>query len=306
MKSLTCPIISTDSEVDYRKAIRYTFAKGRGANIIFSLGTTGEADYLFLKDKKNLIAIAVDEVGQLRKKFQHNSGRTLELAVGITGRDIDETAELAQYAEQKDADYAVLMPVSITMRKGDYSRKIGPNVRTILNKTKKIKLILYNFPLITGNKNIKTGTWKYFARNPRIVGLKDSSGDRKRAENYIKAAAGNAEVDIGSEILGLKMDTGRIVAGSTNILPVPWNMATFGNRYENDMVARTAEKLVEFQKIYAEDPIGAFKHILFRLGIISSKRMFNEDLTVSSGFARRLNTLLKDKDFQIMHQACLA
>lgn len=301
MKSLTNPVITPENPGDYRRAIRYSAAKGWGPNIIFALGTTGEEYLLSMNRKKFFINVAVDEVGKLKTEFKHNTGRDLELAVGITGKSMDDTLELTEYAKNEGADYLVLKPVQIT-KKGaaGFSRRIGNNVEKVLTKAGDVKVILYNIPQMTDGKNIRTSTWKKLSRDSRIVAIKDSSGESKRIENYLKAADGNAEVYVGDEILGLKIPSDGVVAGSTNILPVAWNRAVFGDSSEDYVAAGTAEKLTEFQKVYAENPIGALKYMLHKLGVISCATTIDKRLTVNAGLAERLDRLLLNKDFIAM------
>src|SRR3989338_2739547 len=94
---LACPVISTDSETDFRKVINHVVAQGYGANIIFILGTTGEFHKLSIADKKGLVDIAVDELAK-QKKGLRKTDLPLELAVGVTGENTEETIELALYA----------------------------------------------------------------------------------------------------------------------------------------------------------------------------------------------------------------
>jgi 4-hydroxy-tetrahydrodipicolinate synthase len=313
MRSLSCPTVSTLNNNDFRTLLNYVVAKGEGPNTIFILGTTGEAYSISLEAKKQLIDIAAEEISRLKEMYKHNSGlnlkdepgRSLELAVGITEPTIEKTVELAQYAEEAGADHAVFMPIYVK-QEGRFTRKITSNVEHVLDKTKKINFILYNLPSRTGGKNIRKATLGKLSRYERIVGIKDSSGNPVRVKSYIKAAGGFAEVDVGDEILGLELNKGRIVAGSSNILPVPYNIAVFGNRDEDTMVARTVENLIRFQKVYAKNPIGAFKYMLNKLGVLSSPQTINPGYRVELSFAEKLDELLLDKDFDMMQRACLA
>jgi len=299
MKSLTCPGTTPMIGDDYRKVMRYAFAGGKGANTFFCLGSTGEANNLCLTAKKGYIDIATDEIGKIKAEgIKHNSGLPLELSIGVTHENIAETVKLAQYAEQAGADYAVVMLAYITRkRSGKVTRRVGDNMRTLLKETNKIKFIWYNYPDMTDGKSIRTDTWKRYSRNDRIVRLKDSSGSPKRARNYTKAAGVFAEVDVGDEILGLRKELPGIVAGSTNILPGAWNMAVFEDRDENIIAEKVAQHLIRFQQVYAKNPVGAFKYIQHKLGIIDSPATFNPKFKVDTAFAGELDELLLDSDF---------
>lgn len=326
---LVSPVVSTRDEADFRNLIRHNFANGYGANTIFILGTTGEAYALPFADKTALIDIAVDEVAKHKGTQMRNpisSGyvnRTLELAVGVTGKDIGESVELAKYARNQGADYTVFMPISINRNKnGNFTRRgVTDLVYKILGESVGTDLIVYNNPGLTGGKSIRTATWKKLAEHPRVKAIKTSANDQdgtviypsERVERYQRGAHGNAKVLVGDEVLGLDMMMQHsvvldgIVAGSANVLPVAWSAAVrksnldLEEHYSGEHKRRIdAYKLKAFQREYAENPIGAFKYMLKELGVISSDGMFDPRLAPSDDLKRTLDALMQSEDFQEM------
>lgn len=310
---LICPIISPDNESDLRKVIRHVFHEGYGANVIFTLGTTGEFYVHTLEDKMRIIDIVAEEVSRLKEKNITNPislthlDKSLELAVGVTGENLTDTIELANYARDKGADYAVLMPVYYTRTKRGKFTRIGVsrNVEEVIKNTpernnRDISFILYDHPGITNGLSIRTATWKKLARNSRIVAIKTSSTDYSRVEDYKQAAHGNARVYVGDEILGLEVISDGIVAGSSNVLPAAWSGAA--RRSSDPESERTkkiiAYKLQRFQKEYSKNGIGAFFYMLNKLGIISSAKVTDPSLNPSDGLKRKLDQLMRDKDFE--------
>jgi len=306
---LVCPVESVEDEADFRNIIRYSIANGSGANIVFALGTTGEFYAIPFNDKRSFIDIAVDEIAQNKDVVMVDTlsgiptGKSLELAIGVTGENLDETVELAQYAEEKEADYIVLLPGYITRKDdGSFTRRgITDNVQTVLDETNNVRVMIYNNPEITGDKNVRTETWKKLAKDPRIVAMKDSSGEDKRLSDYQNGAHGNALVYTGREVLGLDVLSDGVVAGSSGVLPAAWSVAVSGN-YESLSLKSTRHilklKLKRFKHSYAANPIGAFKHMLKELGVISDSTMFDPNLEVSEEQERSLDALLADSDFQ--------
>ncbi|MBW2978310.1 dihydrodipicolinate synthase family protein [Candidatus Woesearchaeota archaeon] len=281
MSILTCPTISTEGESDFRNVIKHAYARGKGADIIFILGTTGGFYILPNSDKKGLVDIAVDEV---RKLIQGN-GKPLELAIGVTGNNLDETVELAQYAEEKGADYAVLMPLY-------FSPKATDTVMTVVDETKTIKLILYNHPGKSEGRNIGLDEWQSLSLHERIPKLKDSSGDSDRARSYGTA---NGELHIGDEILGLSVPSNGIVAGSSNILPIAWARAARDKKSHVSMLLRG------FQKVYASNPIGAFHYVLHKMHVISSDKPLDSSLGITIKLRREVDKLMKDDNFTSLY-----
>jgi dihydrodipicolinate synthase/N-acetylneuraminate lyase len=281
MSILTCPVISTEDEADFRSVLRHVYSRGNGADIIFILGTTGGFYVLSICDKRRLVDIAVDEVGKLKEE----SNKHLELAVGVTGNDFDETVKLAQYAEEKGADYAVLMPLYIDS--DATTTAVG-----VVDKTTTIRWILYNHPLITNRRNIKPYEWESLSLHERIQKLKDSSGDPGRADSYRK---GYGELHIGDEILGLEIPCDGIVAGSSNVLSAVWARAA---RRDNEDIP---SKLTRFQKVYAENPVGSFHYMLCKLGVISSNEPVDSGLKVDSELKKDLDELMDRDDFKELY-----
>jgi hypothetical protein len=113
---------------------------------------------------------------------------------------------------------------------------------------------------------------------------------------------GEKEVYAGNSVFGLRHPGDGIVAGDMNILPA-WAVA-ITREESNEVAGSIADELVKFQKVYAENPIGAFHYILKRLGVIKSEkdRPFDRNLRVVPGsdFARSLDALVEKREFMEM------
>jgi len=128
---------------------------------IFLLGTTGEAQNLNYDVRKLLIKTSAEIVN-----FR------IPVLVGISDTSIDESIKLAAYAAQCGADAVVATP--------PYYYNLGQiellNYYTHLASHIDLPLFLYNMPSNV-KINIEHDTVLELAKNPNIIGLKDSSGN---------------------------------------------------------------------------------------------------------------------------------
>src|SRR5262249_25283609 len=105
-------ILSPKGEVlehEQRAAVRYIIQGGRGADILFAAGTTGEWDRMDNRGRQTVARIVVDECRRVSLAI----GRRVEAWVGITAHTRAETLANLRYAIELDSDAAVVAPLSI-------------------------------------------------------------------------------------------------------------------------------------------------------------------------------------------------
>ena len=132
-----------------------------GTDAIIITGTTGESATMTDAEHREAIRYTVEQV----------KGR-IPVVAGTGSNETAYAVELSQYAEQVGADALLLVT--------PYYNKCTQN-GLIAHYTKiadsvNIPAILYNVPSRTG-VNIKTETYAALAKHPRIVGVKEASGD---------------------------------------------------------------------------------------------------------------------------------
>lgn len=132
--------------------------KTGGVQSVFLFGTTGEALQLSHQDKLRLMP----EVA----RYLNGS---MSLLIGISSPSMDETIELMQAAHAVRAAAAVISPLIV----GEDVLKV---VHTLL-QTCEGELFLYNYPALTRQQFIPLSAISEWVREPRILGIKDSSGD---------------------------------------------------------------------------------------------------------------------------------
>lgn len=134
-----------------------------GGNVagVFILGTTGEAPSLSYRLRREMIERTVAIV----------AGR-VPVLVGVTDTAFVESVQLAKFAADAGADSVVLttpyyFPAGQTELTG-YIRNIVPQLP--------LPVMLYNMPGLT-KVWFETDTLRQLSDLPRVVGVKDSSGD---------------------------------------------------------------------------------------------------------------------------------
>jgi 2-dehydro-3-deoxy-D-pentonate aldolase len=132
-----------------------------GVHGLFILGTSGEAPSLSYRLRRELIARTCRQV----------RGR-VPVLVGVTDTAFVETVQLARYAAEAGAD-AVVLAAPYYFPAGqpellEYLQHLVPELP--------LPLLLYNMPMMT-KVDFAPETVRRVLDLPRIVGLKDSSGD---------------------------------------------------------------------------------------------------------------------------------
>ena len=145
-----------------------------GTDAIVITGTTGESATMTDAEHREAIRYTVEQV----------KGR-IPVVAGTGSNETSYAIELSKYAEQVGADALLLVT--------PYYNKCTQN-GLIAHYTKiadsvNIPAILYNVPSRTG-VNIKTETYAALAKHPRIVGVKEASGDLS-AILRLRAATGD-------------------------------------------------------------------------------------------------------------------
>jgi len=147
------------NEATLRELVRFHHREGTDALIV--CGSTGEAATMTPEEQREAIAIVVDE----------NRGR-LPVIAGVGGSDTRAVARLAVQAREAGAD-ALL--VSAPPYNKPTQRGLLAHFRAILDEAD-LPLVVYNVPGRTA-VNILPATIAELAADPRVIGVKEASGD---------------------------------------------------------------------------------------------------------------------------------
>jgi 4-hydroxy-tetrahydrodipicolinate synthase len=144
-----------------------------GVNGLFILGTTGEGPSLSYRLRRELIEHVCKQ-----------AGKRVPVLVGITDTAFIESVNLARHAADVGADALVVAPPY-------YLPEAQPELQEYLDHLVAelpLPLYIYNMPALT-KVHFELDTVRRALDNPRIIGLKDSSGDLdyyQRAAELIK------------------------------------------------------------------------------------------------------------------------
>lgn len=142
---------------------------GGGVSGLFILGTTGEGPSLSYRLRRELVERVCRQVKN-----------RVPVLVGITDTAFIESVELSRHAADVGASAVVVAPPY-------YLPEAQPELQEYLDHLVAelpLPLFIYNMPALT-KVHFELDTVRRAMDNPRIIGLKDSSGDL----NYFKGAA---------------------------------------------------------------------------------------------------------------------
>lgn len=190
---LSTPIVTILSpkgeilEDEQRAVVRYIVQGGRGADILFAAGTTGEWHRMENRGRQTVSRIVVDEC----RRASLAIGQRIEAWVGITAHTRAETLDNLKYAIELDADAAVVAPLSIRDAGSppDFvEREIG---RVFEKLGRVIPIFLYdNADIAAPGKapHLHTRDVKQMARLDYVRGVKVTAG-KTVLGNYTRAAS---------------------------------------------------------------------------------------------------------------------
>ncbi len=174
-------------EEDQRTLVRYAVQDGRGADVLFAAGTTGEWDRIALPVQQRCIQVCAEEAAKLNAGL---SPERVEVWAGITAHSARDTLANLEFACAAGADAAVLAPLSI----GDvrdivhfFSRDVGDLLDAL---PRRIPVYLYDNADIAVDpavSHIRTRQVKALSRLDFVRGMKVTAS-RKVMGNYMRAA----------------------------------------------------------------------------------------------------------------------
>jgi dihydrodipicolinate synthase/N-acetylneuraminate lyase len=295
-------------ETDQRRLTRYLIQSGRGADILFANGTTGEWTALGPRTRERLLQVVIEEVRKANARLVPAGHRPVEAWAGVTGKTCRDTLACLDLALALGADAAVLAPLAI----GDLDdpvRFLQRDVADLLDvRERRIPLFLYdNADIATGSERILRTRWvKRLSRLDFVRGLKVSAPPR-RLGHYTKAArqfrdigpfgiyVGNANYILEmmrprSGVIGTLIEhwyrfrlrdllPAGVVSGPANLLPREWQRAW------QVACAGDVERMEEMKHVFSRfrgactfegggrRTLAALKRGLLRIGVTTTDRV---------------------------------
>ncbi len=261
---LVTPLLDRDTiDVEGTKRLIEHVIAG-GVSGIFILGTTGEAPSLSYRLRREFIQLACDLVAQ-----------RVPVLAGVTDTSFVETVNLAEFAKNAGVQTAVLStPYYFPAGQTELARYVGQLLPEL-----SLPLMLYNMPSLT-KVWFEIDTLKELAQHPRIVGVKDSSGDIKYFQQLLtlKKIRPDWSMLIGPEHLtaqAVKLGGDGGVNGGANIYPELFveifKAADSGDETQVAVLQQRIDKLQQIYDVgkYASRHIKATKCALSLMGICS-------------------------------------
>ena len=198
--SATCSILNDDHSLNVDATIAHAAETiNNGLHGVIFFGSTGQSQLISISEKKDLIAKI--SIHKLRKHF----------FLGTGCNSLNETVDLIKYGFEYDFKDFLIMPPAYY--KGNTAEGVFNFYSHIISKVPKIKIILYNFELLSGYKfsvEAVTKLVKAFPNN--IIGCKDSTSNLY--ENFLMPV----DISANARIRGnLKVDGDLAVDGVTNL-----------------------------------------------------------------------------------------
>jgi dihydrodipicolinate synthase/N-acetylneuraminate lyase len=177
-------------EDEQRAVVRHVVQDGYGADIVFSVGTTGEWHRLSNELRQQVMRVCAEEVAKQNATLPPGA-RPVEAWAGVTAHTPEETLDNLRFAALSGSDAAVLAPLSIRGLH-DPVRFVAREVGDLLDRLpRRIPVYLYDNADIAADPNvphIRTRQVKAMSRLDFVRGIKVSA-PRKVMGNYTQAAA---------------------------------------------------------------------------------------------------------------------
>jgi 4-hydroxy-tetrahydrodipicolinate synthase len=195
-------------------------------NGILVLGTTGEGISLSMDERKLISETVVDEL----------TG-TVPVIVHVGSSNIKEVFSLAQHAVDIGAN--AITSITPYFFKMSDRELLDFYVELSQNVPKGYPIFVYNFPEATGNDINPVILEKLLDKVENIAGIKYSSGNMMRMQEYLKLKKNNFKIFTGADQLfypALCLGCDGLVSGNANVLPELY-LAIFRSFKENNLKA---------------------------------------------------------------------
>lgn len=239
-------------EAAYRALIRFVLPHVNG---VVPVGTTGEFVYLTEEEKRQAIAIALDEV----------AGR-VPVVAGTGCASTRDTVALTRYA--KDAGAQAALVVAPYYLKPAYN-EVYEHYEAVSKVG--LPIILYNIPQCAGT-HYEWWTVEGLAQLDNVVGIKDSSGDMPFLMALFEKVKGLVGIFCGhDEIITAALAAGAdgAILASANLIPDVWQQIYHAVRNGDLAQAQALQSKIQIlvRLITRQGSVQAVKEGLWMMGI---------------------------------------
>jgi 4-hydroxy-tetrahydrodipicolinate synthase len=182
-----------------------------GIDGLVPCGTTGEAPTLTVEEREDVIAVTVETVAE------RGAGRRVRVLAGTGTNDTRATIAATRRAAVLGADAALV--VAPYYNRPD-SRMLEAHFRAVADEGD-LPIVVYNVPSRTGT-NVDADTFLRLADHPRIVGVKEASGNIEQLAVICRDRPRDVAVLAGDDIATLAvlaMGGDGVVSVASNEIP---------------------------------------------------------------------------------------
>lgn len=334
-RGLSVPVVTAiDSsgdllEEDQRALVRYVVQEGRGADIVFAAGTTGEWDRIRQDVRQQVTKVCAEEVRKINSDLGVRGSREVEVWAGVTAPSPEDTLENLEAALASGVDALVVAPLSIQGVE-DPVRFVAREMGDLLDACpRRVPVFLYDNADIAVDPNvphIRTRQVKDLSRLDFVRGIKVSA-PRRVLGNYTKAAStfnerGEFGIYVGDAMLIFELFRPRsgpfgkiaehwnryrlrdalpvgVVSGPANLLPREWARAWQVCRAgDGERMAQIHRLLADFREgaraAVGKRSIACLKRALHTLGVISSDCVASGTPSLSAPDRERFDALFAE------------
>jgi dihydrodipicolinate synthase/N-acetylneuraminate lyase len=195
-RGLNTPVVTVLDEAgrvieeQQRRVVRHIVQDGRGAEVVFGVGTTGEWNRLDNRERQRAMQIEIDEVRRINR--EHAPPARIEIWVGVNGSTRAEILANLDAALQLGADAAVIAPLAVEdLPESELVRFFQREITELLESARReLPVFLYDNADIAAPgraPHIRTRIVKHLSRLPWVRGIKVSAS-RRVIGNYARAA----------------------------------------------------------------------------------------------------------------------
>jgi 4-hydroxy-tetrahydrodipicolinate synthase len=186
--ALVTPMTADGSvdEASFRQLVRWQILAGIDG--LVPCGTTGEASTLTLDERERLISIAVETVAE-----RPSRGR-VRVVAGTGTNDTAATIRATRRAAELGADAALV--VAPYYNRPD-QRMLAAHFTAVADEGD-LPIVVYNVPSRTGT-NVDADTFLQLAGHPRVIGVKEASGNLEQIARICRERPAGVSVLAGDD-----------------------------------------------------------------------------------------------------------
>ena len=196
---------NSDGSINYNELEKLLNMHAISSDGILILGTTAEADVLTLDEKLDVLKFSVKVVN-----------KRCPLIVGAGSNNTLESIKMAKLFSSNGADY--LLVITPYYNKTNESGLVKHF--EAIAKSSSVPIIMYNVPGRTG-MNISEAVIEKLYKNPKILGIKEASGNMSYAAKLVKFLSDDFLMFSGNDDLIVPM----MSIGSVGVISVLANIA---------------------------------------------------------------------------------